>query len=305
MVADMSDVFLPPIAPPPLLSESELLHLLQFGWLFISITEPLLGRISRLSKEVARFFDRPEEEKKRLYPASQGTEVGFYPVASEKEYVTFRYHVGAIPELETQIAQVWAEVSLLLHRILCDIARSSEISTTAWDQLLWDSLELPRSADSLDTTTTLLRLFRYYPSGGFAAQHVDIGLLTLCVGDGKGLQVLDASQQPAQWRDVEGPTILVGETLRVLSDGMIRAGTHRVEPNDVGRTSTVFTLRPSLKSTIDLSTFGFEGQVEAKQLWAAIKDSKVNINATKEIRDQMKAKRDAKMVRGGGEGASG
>ena len=292
----MSD-FTPPSGPPPLLLEEQLLHLLQQGWLFLPISESLQTQINTLSKEVAQFFDRPDDEKKHLYPARQGTEVGFYPVAGEKEYVTFRHRVGAIPELEAHVARIWAAIASLLHRILCDIARSSEIAPSAWDQLLRNSLKLPASAESLDTTTTLLRLFRYYPSGGFAAEHVDIGLLTLCVGDGEGLQVLDTSQQPAQWRNVEGPTILVGETVKLLSDGMIRAGAHRVLPNDKGRTSTVFTLRPSLKDEIDLSMFGFEGKVDAKQLWAAVKGSKVNINATKEIREQMKAKRDAKMTR--------
>ena len=301
----MSDNFLPPTEPPPLLSEEQLLHLLQNGWLFVPIADSLQNQISDLSKEVGHFFDRPEEEKKRLYPASQGTEVGFYPVAGEKEYITFRHHVGAVPELEKQVAHVWAAVASLLHRILCDIARSSDISTSAWDQFLQDSLELPKNSESLDTTTTLLRLFRYYPSGGFAAQHVDIGLLTLCVGNGKGLQVLDCSQQPPQWIDAEGPTILVGEMVKVLSEGMIRAGAHQVQPNDMGRTSTVFTLRPSLKGTVDLSMYGFEGELETKQLWTAIKESKVNINATKEIREQMKAKRDAKMVKRSAESARG
>ncbi|KAI9662609.1 MAG: hypothetical protein M1821_008776 [Bathelium mastoideum] len=301
----MSASFLPPTGPPPLLSEEQLLQLHQHGWLFMPISESLQSQIDNLSKEVAQFFDRPEDEKKHSYPASQGTEVGFYPVASEKEYITFRHHVGAVPELERQVAQVWAALASLLHRILCDIARSSDIPTSVWDQLLLDSLELPESSQSLDTTTTLLRLFRYYPSGGFAAEHVDIGLLTLCVGNGKGLQVLDRSTEPAQWRDAEGPTLLVGETVKVLSDGVIRAGAHRVQPNDSGRTSTVFTLRPSLKDTIDLSAFGFEGKLEAKQLWAAIKGSKVNINATKEIREQMKAKRDAKKAKRDAESAVG
>ncbi|KAF2234165.1 hypothetical protein EV356DRAFT_172945 [Viridothelium virens] len=294
----MPEDFLPPSEPPSLIPEEQLLHLLKNGWLFLPIAESLQTQINNLSEEVSRYFDRLGEDKKRLYPASQGTENGFYFVEGEKEYVTFRYCVGAVPELERQAGRVWLEIASLLHRVLCDIARSCDIPASAWDQLLCDSLELPKSSESLDTTTTLLRLFRYYPSGGFAAQHVDIGLLTLCVGDGKGLQVLDTSQQPPEWIDVEGPTLLVGETVKVLSEGMIRAGAHRVQPNENGRTSTVFTLRPSLKETIDLSVFGFEGTLEAKRLWAAIKGSKVNINATKEIREQMKAKRDAKMAKG-------
>ncbi|KAI9712300.1 MAG: hypothetical protein M1820_001513 [Bogoriella megaspora] len=283
-----------PPGPPPLLSEGQVLQLLEQGFLFLPLLGSLQLKIRDLSKLIGQFFDRSEDRKKKLYPATRGTENGYYPVAGEKEYVTFRYRVGALPELENQVAEVWKAIATLLHRILCDIARGSEIPLSSWDQLLQDSLTLPEGAESLETSTTLLRLFRYYPDGGFADKHNDIGLLTLCVGDGAGLQVLDNSTEPPQWKDVEGPTILVGEMLRVLSHGMIRAGPHRVVANEKGRTSTVFALRPSLKGMIDLTQFGFEGEVDAKQLWGAIKGGKVNINATKDTRERMQTNLDAK-----------
>ena len=137
----------------------------------------------------------------------------------------------------------------------------------------------------MDNNGTLMRLFRYEANSGFAEQHVDIGLLTLCVGDGRGLQVLDYSHEPHQWTDATTPIILVADFARALFQNQVRPGAHRVVSNPQGRSSLVFALRPSLRGEIDLTAFGGDGTVNARDFFAKVKRTKYNINATKDIRE--------------------
>lgn len=296
--------FKPPSEPPPLLSKDQLLHLTQNGWLFLPLSDGLQQQVVSVSQAAALFFDKSQDEKASVYPASHGTEHGYYYVEGEKEYITFRHAIHSNSALENEVVAVWSDAARLLHRILCDLARALDLPSSIWSDLTHDSLAFPQRAESIKTTTTLLRLFRYFPTGGFATQHVDIGLLTLCVGDGKGLQVLDLSRRPPEWIDVRGPTILLGETLRVLFGKAMRSGLHRVVPNPDGRSSMVFALRPSLNQPLDLSSFGGEGFADTKQLWEKLKASKFNINATKDVREQQREKRRAQVAQTHGHGAS-
>lgn len=284
-----------PTDPPSLLSNDQLLHLTQYGWLFLPLPDHLNQQIRHVSRHATQFFEKDQDHKVGSYPASHGTEHGYYHVPEEKEYVTFRHAIRPDSVLEHEVAAVWSDAGQLLHRILCDLARALDLPCSIWSDLLADSLEFPQHAESIETTTTLLRLFRYFPTGGFATQHVDIGLLTLCIGDGKGLQVLDTSCKPAQYVDVQGPTVLLGETLRVLFGSMLRSGLHRVVANPEGRSSIVFALRPSLKFPLDLANFGGDGTVDIRQLWDKLKASKYNINATKDVRDQQREQKRAQM----------
>lgn len=278
-----------------MLTDEVLKVLAKQGWIAMPSNLGLLEDYAVLSKSVARFLDQDREAKAGVYPQAQGTELGYYHVENEKEYVTLRSTVHPESELEIRAAKTWQDTAAMLQRIMVDLARALDGPADIWDSLLDGCLTLPKKQE--DITPSLLRLFRYFPGSGFAAQHVDLGFLTLCVGDGRGLQVLDRSTNT--WIDAPGPTILVGETLRILTCGMVQAGEHRVVENENGRSSIVFALRPSLRNDIDLGNFGGEGVIPSKLLWARIYNSKLNINATKEIRERQRKNLAAKNVKQG------
>ncbi|KJR87690.1 uncharacterized protein SPSK_07562 [Sporothrix schenckii 1099-18] len=109
----------------------------------------------------------------------------------------------------------------------------------------------PKRHHPRDDPPTLLRLFRYEPGGGGAEQHRDLGLLTICVCWGKGLQVKPQPPGPLtppqsaedggptlappsapppapDWVDAPQVTVMTGDTLRVLSSNRIPSAIHRV-----------------------------------------------------------------------------
>ncbi|EXJ91267.1 hypothetical protein A1O1_04377 [Capronia coronata CBS 617.96] len=297
----------PPPGPPPLLNEDQLLHLAQQGWLFLELPEALAQSTTDLLGRSAAYFDASEVEKNSLYPSKQGTEFGYYHVADEKEYITFRCRVHSnatsnasspaqlATSLEASTAKAWHDAGLLLFRILCDIARASDLDLSVWDDILDGTLTIPDSRDEM--TYTLMRLFRYFPSTGHAEEHTDLGLLTVCIGDGSGLQVLDrfnSSTSNSVWVDApvgtRTATVLVGQTLRTLSARSMNAGAHRVVGNSQGRHSVVFALRHSTRHGIDFSLFGGEGRVPSTELWKTVQIGKVNINTAKEAREMQRQK---------------
>lgn len=285
--------FVPPSEPPPLLNTEQIETLVRQGWLKLPLSDPAWANLRRLFEQLTKFFDQPLEEKKRLYPEKFNTEFGYYHVQDEKEYITLRCSQHPSSSLEEVASQVWRDSASFLHRALCDIGRAAELPHTAWDQLVDGALVIPANED--DMTPTLLRMFRYEPGSGFAGKHTDLGLLTLCVGTKPGLQALDRDAEQDQWVDAWEPTILVGKTLTILSNGLIKPGLHKVVPNAEGRHSIVFTLRHSLRHQIDLERFGGEGSVDPKELWNQMKDGVVNINARKEFRDKQRAQNDEKL----------
>lgn len=291
------EVYTPPPGAPPLLTPEQIIHLAYQGWLPIDLDTGLGKTLQRLSQAASSFFDLKDNEKASLYPPSRGTECGFYHVPDEKEYITIRHGLHEHSELELQASKVWHDVGILFHRVLCDLSRAGGLSLNAWDHLLEATLDLPRDDSDLDNTISLMRLFRYYPASGTAAEHVDLGLLTLCVGEGQGLQVLDRSTDPPQYIDADGPTILVGDFARALMQNRIRAGKHRVIGNPLGRHSTVFALRPCLRHSTDLATFGGQGVVGTKEYYYRVKGSKFNVNATQEIRDRQRKAQEEKRSR--------
>ena len=292
IMANHEPEFLPPTEPPPLLDPEQIKFFAIQGWLPIDIPRHLQSALKELSAAASNFFDLSFDEKRSTYPSSRGTECGFYHVPEEKEYLTFRHDVYANSVLEERVRFAWNQIAHLLLRILCDLSRAAFLSTSIWDSLVDGALNMPYNGSSLDVNTTLLRLFRYYPTNGYAEPHVDIGLLTLCVGEGKGLQVWDRLQSPPDWLDAEGPTLLIGAFLRKLLGNHVASGLHRVVGNPQGRTSTVFPLRPLMEGNLDLSKFGMEGIVETKDLFQRVKDSRYNINATKDVREQQRKARE-------------
>ena len=160
----------------------------------------------------------------------------------------------------------------------------------AWESILDGCLSMPSSRQ--ESTPTLLRTFNYLPNPGTAEQHPDLGLLILCVGLGKGLQVLVRVRNmfsSAQWIDVKGATLLVRQVLRTLSGNRLRTGLHRVAAHPGGRQSIVFALRPLLRHDhADLALYGGEGTLSMSELWAEIRASRFNVNTQEKSQAEQK-----------------
>ncbi|KIW66698.1 hypothetical protein PV04_06005 [Phialophora macrospora] len=301
----------PPQGPPPLLPEHQMLQLAQQGWLSVPLPPDLAGTVAELFASSATFFDLPHHAKARSYPSKSGTEFGYYVVEKEKEYATFRCRVHtagtaaaqsppptsikSLHGLEHTAAKAWRGCALLLFRILCDLARWSHLDVSVWDDILDGTLAMPAAEEQM--TYTLLRLFRYFPATGVAEPHTDLGLLTLCVGDRGGLEVLDRTRSTDEhpvWinaaSQAQTATILAGQTLKALSHDTFNAGIHRVVGNPEGRHSVVFALRHSSRHDVDFGLFGGQGwRVRASELWRFIEVGKVNINTVKKRRDAQRA----------------
>lgn len=295
---------LPPQGPPPLLSEDQLLDLARQGWLEIALPESMNSAISDLLRSSDLFFTNSTAIKKELFPQKQSTEFGYYEVKHEKEYVTFRCRThqdntgtsdknSSAVDLESSTARIWREAGIILHRILCDIARASDLDINVWDAILDGTLEMPVSEEAM--SYSLMRIFRYRPTTGTADEHTDLGLLTMCIGDRHGLQVCDrtnSSESELQWINAsEGANhaiILVGQTLKMLSNGSLNAGIHRVSGNPLGRNSIVYALRHSSRNSIDLTLFGGAECIQPEDLYKVMGVGKVNINAIKDTRDRQR-----------------
>ena len=330
----------PPPGPPAFLGEEEVLRLCKQGYLSLSLPLSLAQETEAFFSAADAFFKLPTDTKTRLYPPVQGnTEHGYYHIPAEKEFVTFRY--SSIdhdpPELEQQLSRIWHDFGHLLYRILADVGHFLHIHDAAWLPLIHKSLTLPTTKGT--ATPSLLRVFRYEPQSGFADPHNDLGLLTLCICRGTGLQIwekpndygkygtpgangarghsqtggaevaapayetngtsqsdgvdIQASNEGGfgRWVDAPSITLLVGDTLRVLSSGRMSSGKHRVTTNPCGRESIVFALRPSTNIVLDLRLFGGEGEVDVKWLWEKIKNNRVNVNAPKATRVEQRQNR--------------
>lgn len=311
---------LPPPGPPPLLTPDEIRHLAHQGWLSLDLAPDFLQDIIALFAAGDQFFSLGAAEKSALYPARHGTELGFYTVPGEKEYLTIRRRaVGSrdapdplADDLEAAAARVWHRAAVLLHRILGDLARATGLPGNVWDPIVAGTLTLPPPSAVFTEDISLLRLFRYEPCGDNSAAttssgalpspsppHVDVGLLTLCIGRAAGLQVLDSSCAGPRrhFLDAPGPIVLVGDAARALLRKRVRAGLHRVVGNPAGRDSIVMALRPCLRATReDLARFGVVdedddagdtaggGAGDMREYFYRIKGEKYNINATMDVR---------------------
>jgi isopenicillin N synthase-like dioxygenase len=279
----------PPYLPPPLLSEAQILALAYQGHLPLALPPHLRDLYTQLNHSAARFFSLPSATKTALYSPVNGTELGYVSIPNEKDYISFRAQTAhAKSELEQLAAEVWQETYTLLYRILGDLAWAMNTSHDVWDKILDGVSPMPTRLE--DATATFLRVFRYEPNTGIAESHTDLGLLTLCVGEGQGLQVrVNNSDGKDEWVQYAEPTLLVGKTLKTLSGGRIRAGVHRVLGNEGGRSSTVFALRPSIKHEIDMSVFpGGKGMVHMGELWKRMWSGAFNVNAPREVREKQK-----------------
>ncbi|KAI4177498.1 MAG: hypothetical protein LQ343_000479 [Gyalolechia ehrenbergii] len=303
-----AEKFTPPPNPPPLLNEDQVNQLAQSGFLPLDIPASLAFASEDLFELSGNFFAEPLASKETQYPQAEATELGYYHIPQEKEYLTFR-HRTSLNSLNYSTSKFWSLASSFLHRILCDLSIAFSVPLLAWDPLLDGCLSIPSSRRA--ATPTLLRLFNYFPNSGAAESHTDIGLMTLCIGTAPGLQVSSRASPSAasldgQWLDVSTkPAVLVGKTLQWLSGGRLKAGLHRVVANPEGRQSIVFALRPSLRTRyFDLAPFGESSVVDLVGVWQEIRGSVFNVNAQTRIRTAQKEWMRAKGLFIGEEGES-
>ncbi|KAI4114450.1 MAG: hypothetical protein LQ345_004770 [Seirophora villosa] len=292
--------FQPPPHPPPLLDETQVLQLANKGYLALDIPKPLSTAVSELFDHTRDFFTLSTSDKQSRYPSAEGTELGYYQIPREKEYLTYRHcpSISSRTPLDLAAASLWSLAAPFLHRILSDLSLALDIPLSAWDPLLDGCLSMPNGPQ--ETTPTLLRLFNYFPASGAAERHTDTGLLTLCIGTAPGLEVWSpassssatnfGSSPEGDWISAHPhPTILVGKTLQWLSNGRLVAGPHRVVASSEGRQSIVFALRPSLRRRyFDLNPFGERSVVDLVGVWGQIRGSVFNVNAQTAIRTEQK-----------------
>jgi isopenicillin N synthase-like dioxygenase len=286
--ANTDDAFAPPPGPPPLLSDDQIVSLATQGHLLLPLSPELTAAYEDLFRVASDFFSQPDATKSALYPNPGSVELGYTHVLGEKEYLTLRSVSHPDSDLEKLVARVWHDTGALLQRVMVDLARGLGLPgpRQIWDPLLDGCLDLPPS--EREATPTILRMFQYAPDSGFAEKHTDTGLLTLCVTRGSGLQVLTQEAARWVWKDVQGPTLLIGTALQILVGHRVRAGLHQVVANPQGRRSAIFALRPSLRHRCDLGIFGGDVRVGVEELWEGIRGSRYNINAPKEMRDLQK-----------------
>ncbi|KAH8899871.1 hypothetical protein GQ53DRAFT_740881 [Thozetella sp. PMI_491] len=317
-----------PLEPPPLLTHQQVEQLCCQGHLGLALPAYLETQVDNLFALSEAFFKLGEDHKSALFSPIPGIrEQGYAQIQGEKEFISILCRsttetFDSLPcgttarDLERSAAEVWQGAAQILHRILVDIgSHLGYIAPSAWDSIVAGTLALPDSSES--STTTLLRIFRYDPEKGFADPHKDLGLLTLCMCRGRGLQVCqrsdnasnpnkqdvpeDFSEQqsdsvggntegapgsvPNRWQDAAQATVLTGDMLRILSGNKAQAGLHRVVATEQGRSSIVFALRPSTACTIDLHQFGGQGWVSSKELWERLRKNRVNVNASATVRE--------------------
>ena len=292
-------IHLPPPHPPPLLSADQIEQLLLQGHLPITASPRLQQCLTDLSSASSAFFQNPAEIKLATYPSSHHTESGYYDVPNQKEYVTFRsIHDDKSSardlDLDKAVEQMWQLTSTLLTRVLSDLSNAIGVPYSFWEPILDGCLSVPLG-ELDENLPSLLRVFKYLPDKGVSDVHTDNGLLTFCDGRDHGLQVWvkDYSFGGAPvgyWEDAKGPTILIGDTLRILSMNTIVAGRHRVVANENGRSSIVFALRASLRGgEVDLTPVGDVGnKVTMRALHEHMNKSKWNVNSRDKKKQQEK-----------------
>ena len=179
---------------------------------------------------------------------------------------------------------MWRESGALMQEMMQGIEQSLGMPQCVFDNIVVPECTMPEGA--ADRAETLLRMFRYErrsETDDIAAPHDveasgkgrlvsephrDLGLLSLVVGASPGLEVFDTTL--GGWVPIEQPphagpgltaTLLVGETLTILTNGRYAPGRHRVFVPSVAsslssaddswyRYSLVFALRPHRNAII-------------------------------------------------------
>lgn len=201
------DEFLPPLRPVtyPKVEQKHQYALSEHGWTTVTYDEPtdrLHEASQALFKASQAFFALPQSYKE-TFQTEIGSEEGWLRVEGEKELITLRCLGNTPKELKDAAAAYWAEAGGLLNEILGRIAESLGLPAEALTQYSEPCAKLP-----IETTATMLRLFRYEGFEGKASRIVAerrSDLLFLAVLDIATTHMLHSTQrswitQPRKWR---------------------------------------------------------------------------------------------------------
>ncbi|KAL8785814.1 MAG: hypothetical protein Q9195_008495 [Heterodermia aff. obscurata] len=282
---------------------------------------------SNLFNSSRQFFDLPEDSlHKTTFQAASGSaasEEGYSDLPGEKSILTVKTMSRCPDLLQQQVENAWNMTGAFLRDIACQIASTLGLQPDVFDPFVEPCCVLPREK----RTPTLLRMFRYVrPQEGEATinaeRHKDIGLLSLVIGHSPGLEVLDTTTR--LWKAIESEefvpedakvrsggltaTLLVGETMSLLTRGQYKAGVHRVlcapDREHASRFSIVYTLRPAVaplytklfESEI-VGRFAPEEQMDgqsSKELFERIRSTHWNVNVVKNLREEQQKRLRAK-----------
>lgn len=274
---------------------------------------------SNLFNSSRQFFDLPEDSfHKTAFQAASGSaasEEGYSDLPGEKSILTVKA-MNRCPELlQQQLEIAWNMTGAFLRDVTRQIASTLGLQPDVFDPFVEPCSVLPQEK----RTPTLLRMFRYLrPQEGGATinaeRHKDIGLLSLVIGHSPGLEVLDTAT--GLWKAIESEefvpgdakvrsggltaTLLVGETMSLLTRGRYKAGVHRVlcapDRENSYRFSIVYTLRPAVAPVYTklfeseiIGHFAPEEQMDgqsSKELFGRIRSSHWNVNVVKDLREE-------------------
>ncbi|KAJ7119700.1 hypothetical protein C8R44DRAFT_672596 [Mycena epipterygia] len=350
--------YAPPPGPPPIAYPScqnvtelsdfirnSLTALATRGWLSIPLPPDLEPIYDRLFHKSASFFDLPSDDPDKIAfaaPTGKGaSDEGFSDIPGEKQLITLRRvgdgtRYGTPKQLQQAATEAWDATGRLFLDTIAGIAESLELELDVFNAISSEA----EGFSPTQRASSLLRLFRYNRPGlsenGVQGQskkkvvaegHKDLGILTLVVGRSAGLDARDPVT--GQWISVEDAppgggqrltaTLLAGQTLSYLTQGLYASGVHRVSvlpsttPEDKYRFSLVFALRPAPNAIINTAKFETSPLIgkfppaklsleennyphcsmhdqPAAELFKCIANQHWNVNIAPEIREEQKKK---------------
>jgi hypothetical protein len=273
-MGDQSEKYAPPRGPPPERKASyasEVARQIQpQGWSVLNLGPhphhtfgddrtyeqypriwPAIDGLFEASKT---FFALPGAEKEKFL-TQEGSEEGFSSIKGEKEFITLRRSDDEhCPEaLRVPAENAWKAVFEVLNEALKGIELNLQLPAGSLTRFAEPCLRMDDKARA-----TMLRLFRYendeaklvaertssLPPHHFAIltylAHMDLGLLSLVIGDTPGLEAWDTQimingkQQPPCWHPLEQrfergmATLMSGRQLQYLTRNRYNPGGHRV-----------------------------------------------------------------------------
>ncbi|KAJ7466016.1 hypothetical protein FB451DRAFT_1486247 [Mycena latifolia] len=241
--------------------------LARHGWFRLPLPADLSARYSTLLGASSAFFGLPptaETKTKFAAPScAAASDEGFAAIPGEKQLVTLRRlsstlrRLSSTPlpaDLKGAAKDAWADTGALFSAVIEDIAASLGLPADIFAEMAAEA-----NVASFDRepgrASSLLHLFRYErpaaddPDFGVgvgarknvvAEAHRDLGLLTIVVGASPGLDARDLVT--GEWVSVEDApsgggsapsggltaTIMSGQTLTYLTQGLHASGVHRV-----------------------------------------------------------------------------
>ena len=212
--------------------------------------------VTEMVSQIRKYFNQPVSIKQVDVHPSGGDERGFVDCGTRKQL--FLVRDSGVPKMLAATTNYWRLCHELAVRCLRDIETDLLYQPGTLTSLVDQSDDPPH----VQMSASLLRLFQYSSSSSVAvtdevlsAQHTDLGLLALGVRTAPGLECWDHSQraflnaeQGLQNNDV---VIVVGDSLRMLTNGIYSSARHRVVAGAEERVAIIFHLRMRCDATFD------------------------------------------------------